>query len=462
MPDNGVMELDSDACYRAVRTRDGRFDGRFFTGVKSTGIYCRPVCPAPTPHQKHCVFFSCAAAAQEAGFRPCLRCRPEVSPDTPAWNGSSSTVSRALRLISEGALDDNSVDTLAARVGVGERHLRRLFTEHLGASPVTVAGTQRVLFAKKLLLETALPITDIAFAAGFASVRRFNHVMRDTYQRSPRELRGRSATAITALTLTLPFRPPYNWTALTRFLALRAIPGVEVVTPEKYTRTIRIDNVAGRIEVTPVAHANHLAARIELQNLRPLARVSDRLRRLFDTGAPVQDIESHLRKDPLLAPLVKAQPGLRVPGAWDPFELAIRAILGQQVTVKGASTLAGRLVEKYGEDTAYGRLFPSADALARADLSSAGLPRTRANSIRAMAEAFSSAAPPQTIEDLLKLPGIGHWTGQYIAMRAFNEPDAFPSCDLGLVKAAGPDVAAKAEAWRPWRAYAAMHLWMNL
>jgi AraC family transcriptional regulator of adaptative response / DNA-3-methyladenine glycosylase II len=408
------------------------------------------------------VFFSCAAAAQEAGFRPCLRCRPEVSPDTPAWNGSSSTVSRALRLISEGALDDNSVDTLAARVGVGERHLRRLFTEHLGASPVAVAGTQRVLFAKKLLLETALPITEIAFAAGFASVRRFNHVMRDTYQRSPRELRGRSTTASTALTLTLPFRPPYYWTALSRFLALRAIPGVEVVTPEKYARTIRIDNVAGRIEVTPVAGANHLAARIEMQNLRPLARVSDRLRRLFDTGAPVQDIESHLRKDPLLAPLVKAQPGLRVPGAWDPFELAIRAILGQQVTVKGASTLAGRLVEKYGEDTAYGRLFPSADALARADLSSAGLPRTRANSIRGMAEAFASAAPPQTIEDLVKLPGVGHWTGQYIAMRAFNEPDAFPSCDLGLVKAAGRDVATKAEAWRPWRAYAAMHLWMNL
>jgi AraC family transcriptional regulator of adaptative response / DNA-3-methyladenine glycosylase II len=456
------MELDVDACYRAVRTRDIRFDGRFFTGVKSTGIYCRPVCPAPTPHQKHCVFFRCAAAAQEAGFRPCLRCRPEVSPDTPAWNGTSTTVARAVRLISEGALDDDSVDGLAARVGVGERHLRRLFTEHLGASPVAVAGTQRVLFAKKLLLETVLPITDIAFAAGFSSVRRFNHVMRDTYRRSPRELRGRSSTASTALTLTLPFRPPYNWAALTRFLAPRAIPGVETVTPGKYARTIRIDNIAGRIEVSPVARANHLAARIELQNLRSLARVSDRLRRLFDTGAPVLDIESHLRKDPQLAPLVKAQPGLRVPGAWDPFELAIRAILGQQVTVKGASTLAGRLVEKYGEDTAYGRLFPSAATLAHADLATAGLPKARANSIRSMAEAFASGAAPQSAEDLRKLPGIGDWTAQYIAMRAFNSPDAFPSKDLGLLRAAGPDVAAKAEAWRPWRAYAAMHLWMNL
>jgi len=454
------MELDNEACYRALRTRDIRFDGRFFTGVKSTGIYCRPVCPAPTPQQKHCVFFPCAAAAQEAGFRPCLRCRPEVSPDTPAWNGTTATVARAMRLISEGALDDNAVDELAARVGVGERHLRRLFTEHLGASPNAVAGTRRVLFAKKLLLETALPITDIAFAAGFSSVRRFNHVMRDTYQRSPRELRGRSAPAAGSLTLTLPFRPPYDWASLTRFLALRAIPGVETVTPEKYVRTIRIDDVAGRVEVSPVARANHLAARIELQNLRPLARVSDRLRRLFDTGAPVEEIESHLRRDPLLAPLIKARPGLRVPGAWDPFELSIRAILGQQVTVKGASTLAGRLVEKYGEESAYGRLFPRPGVLARAELTD--MPRTRANSIRATAEAFASATPPQSIEDLRKLPGVGDWTAQYIAMRAFNEPDAFPSCDLGLVKAAGRDVAAKAEAWRPWRAYAAMHLWMSL
>ena len=310
------MALDPRACYRALKTRDPRFDGRFFTGVRSTGIYCRPICPATTPQAKHCVFFSHAAAAQEAGFRPCLRCRPEVSPDSPAWNGTSATVARALRLIAEGALDDASVDTLASRVGVGERHLRRLFDEHVGASPISVAGTQRLLFAKKLLTETALPITAIAFAAGFSSVRRFNHVMLDAYRRSPRDLRGRKPVTTTAIALTLPFRPPYNWNALMRFLAPRAIPGVEQVTPGTYARTIRIDNIAGRIEVSPVPKSNHLSARIELDNLRPLARVTDRLRRLFDTGAPIADIESHLR--PLIA---KGNRGVRVPGAWDVFEL---------------------------------------------------------------------------------------------------------------------------------------------
>ena len=451
------MSLDARACYRALKTRDRRFDGRFFTGVRSTGIYCRPICPAPTPHAKHCVFFSHAAAAQEAGFRPCLRCRPEVSPDSPAWNGTSSTVARALRLIAEGALDDGSVDTLASRVGVGERHLRRLFDEHVGASPITVAGTQRLLFAKKLLTETALPITAIAFAAGFSSVRRFNHVMLGTYQRSPRDLRGRKPVTTTAITLTLPFRPPYNWNALMRFLAPRAIPGVEQVTPEMYARTIRIDNIAGRIEVSPVAKSHYLSARIELENLRPLARVTDRLRRLFDTGAPITDIESHLR--PLI---VKGNRGVRVPGAWDVFELAIRAILGQQVTVKGATTLAGRIVEQYGETTEYGRHFPTAETIASADLATIGLPRARAHCIRSVAEAFASDTPPQSSGDLLQLPGIGDWTAQYLAMRAFNEPDAFPGSDLGLRRAAGPDVSAKAEAWRPWRAYAAMHLWMTL
>lgn len=450
------MELDPEVCYRAVQTRDTRFDGRFFTGVRTTRIYCRPICPAPTPYRKNVVFFPCAAAAQEAGFRSCLRCRPEVSPDTPAWNGTSATVSRALRLIAEGALDTGSVENLATRVGIGDRHLRRLFDEHVGASPLAVASTQRILFAKKLLAQTALPVTGIAFAAGFSSVRRFNHVMRETYNRSPRELRGKTIAPGTAITLTLPFRPPYNWNALTRFLGPRAIPGVEQVTPQSYARTIRIDGVLGRFEVSPVENANHLIARIELQTLRPLARVADRLRRIFDTGAPIQDIEAQLESS------IRIAPGIRVPGAWEPFELAVRAILGQQVTVKGATTLAGRLVEKFGEATECGRLFPAAQVLAGEDLASIGLPKARAHSIRSVAEAFASSTPPETSADLRKLPGIGDWTAQYIAMRAFNEPDAFPATDLGLVKAAGSDVATKAEAWRPWRAYAAMQLWMSL
>jgi AraC family transcriptional regulator of adaptative response / DNA-3-methyladenine glycosylase II len=318
------MRIDTDACYRAVKTRDARFDGRFFTGVITTGIYCRPICPAPTPRRKNCRFFACAAAAQEAGFRPCLRCRPEIAPGFPAFNGTSATLSRALRLIAEGALDEASVERLALRLGIGERHLRRLFDEQLGASPVVVAGTRRFLLAKKLLTETALPVTDICYAAGFSSVRRFNDVMRAAYGRTPRELRGKFAVARgRAIRLTLPFRPPYNWAALMRFLALRAIPGVELVTPESYRRTFAL----GQVEVKPEPKNNHLVAYLELSNIRELGGIVERLRRLFDTDAPILDIEAHLSTDPRLANSVKSQAGLRVPGAWDPFELAIRAIL---------------------------------------------------------------------------------------------------------------------------------------
>lgn len=444
------MRIDADASYRALKTRDARFDGRFFIGVTSTGVYCRPICPAPTPQRKNCRFFACAAAAQEAGFRPCLRCRPEISPGLPAFNGTSSTVSRALRLIAEGALAENSIESLSLRLGIGERHLRRLFDEHLGASPIAVESTRRFLLAKRLLTETALPVTDISYAAGFSSVRRFNDVMKAAYGRTPRELRSKSShTRGSAITLTLPFRPPYNWALLMRFLALRAIPGVEQVTPEFYRRTLP----SGQIEVRPAPGANHLVARLELSEVRELGSIVERLRRLFDTDAPIAEIEAHLTTDPRLATIVKAQSGLRVPGAWDRFELVVRAILGQQVTVKGASTLAGRIVAKYGG-------LSTPQVLADADLGSIGLPHARAQSIRAVAEAFA-AGEPQTAEELRQLPGVGDWTAQYIAMRAFNEPDAFPASDLGLIRAAGRDVAKRAEAWRPWRAYAAMHLWME-
>ena len=456
------MRMDADVCYSALKTRDVRFDGRFFTGVRTTHVYCRPICPAPTPKRENCRFFACAAAAQEAGFRPCLRCRPEVAPGTPAWNGSSAIVSRALRLIADGALDDAPVEALAERLGIGERQLRRLFAEHLVASPLAVASTQRVLFSKRLLTETSLPIIDIAYAAGFSSVRRFNTVMRAVYGRSPRELRGRKPASGVTLALILPFSPPYGWTSMMRFLAPRAIPGVEQVTPERYSRTIRVDGGFGRIEVTQEPDANHLIARIESDRVRLLARIAARLRRMFDTAAPISDIESQLSTDPRLRPLIAAQTGLRVPGAWDDFELAVRAILGQQVTVKGATTLAGRIADRFGETTPYGRVFPAAETLARADLAAIGLPRARAASIRAVAEAFASPTPPETVAELRKLPGIGDWTAQYVAMRAFNEPDAFPAGDLGLAHAAGRDVAKQAEAWRPWRAYAAMHLWMSL
>jgi AraC family transcriptional regulator of adaptative response / DNA-3-methyladenine glycosylase II len=444
------MRIDANVCYRAVKARDARFDGRFFTGVTTTGVYCRPICPAPTPQRTHCRFFTCAAAAQEAGFRPCLRCRPEIAPGLPAFNGTSATVSRALRLISEGALDEGSIESLALRLGIGERHLRRLFNEQLGASPMAVASTRRFLLAKRLLTETALPVADISSAAGFSSVRRFNDVMRAAYGRPPRELRRKPGnTSGSVISLVLPFRPPYNWAALVRFLAARAIPGVEQVTPECYRRTI----TSGQVDVRPAPGANHLIAHLELSEVRELGTIVERLRRLFDTDAPIAEIEAHLAADPRLAATVKAQSGLRVPGAWDRFELAVRAILGQQVTVKGASTLAGRIVAKYGG-------FPTPQLLAGADLGSIGLPRARAQSIRVVAEAFANGEV-QSAEALRKLPGVGDWTVQYIAMRAFNEPDAFPASDLGLIRAAGRDVAKLAEAWRPWRAYAAMHLWME-
>lgn len=452
------MELDAEACYRALKTRDARFDGRFFTGVTSTGVYCRPICPAPTPKPANCRFFPCAAAAQQAGFRPCLRCRPEIAPGLPAAQGTSATVARALRLISEGALDGASIDEFAESLGVGPRHLRRLFERHLGASPLAIAATRRCLFARKLLAETRLPVTDIAFAAGFSSVRRFNAAMRAACGRAPRQLRaGKTEPPAGAISVTLPFRPPYNWPALVAFLGPRAIPGVEEVTLERYRRGVR----GGFVEVRPVSGASHLMAEFHIASVRDLGRMTARLHHLFDTFAPIAEIERQLAQSRRLATNVRTQPGMRVPGAWDAFELTVRAVLGQQVTVKGATTLAGRLVERYGEKTAHGFLFPEPATLAGADLAKIGLPRARAEALRAISDAFASTHPPASAEELLPLRGIGDWTAQYVAMRAFRDPDAFPASDLGLIRAAGANVAAQAEEWRPWRAYAAIHLWME-
>ncbi len=508
--------LDANACYRALQTRDARFDGRFFVAVRSTGVYCRPICPARTPRFENCLFVRCAAAAQEAGFRPCLRCRPEASPGTPAWQGTSATVSRAVALIGQGALDDDSVDVLASRLGIGERHLRRLFAEHLGASPVAVAQTQRLLFAKKLIDETRMPMSEIAFASGFASIRRFNDAVRKTWDKTPRELRGarggtsarggtrarggtsaRNGTsphgnatdASPALVLRLPFRPPFDWDALVGFLSLRAIPGVEVATPERYARSIRVGDAVGVVEVEPVrdkkAGENHLLARLHGSGPAQMIRVSDRLRRLFDLSADPERIAAQLSNDRSLRPRLRAHPGLRVPGAWDGFELAVRAILGQQVSVRGATTLAGRLARTYGQklpELSINRdrempalLFPTPEALVDIDPTAVGLTRARGEAIAALAATVAageldldvSADPDETMARLRALPGIGEWTAQYIAMRALCEPDAFPASDLvlrkvlatGEAKLSAKQVACRAESWRPWRAYAALHLW---
>ena len=481
------MNLDRNICYLAARSRDARFDGKFFIAVVTTGVYCRPVCPAPTPRLENVLFVACAAAAEEAGFRPCLRCRPETSPGTPAWLGASATVSRALRLISEGALDDASVEHLAERLGIGERHMRRLFIEHLGASPVAVAQTRRTHFAKKLIDETSLPISEVAYSSGFASLRRFNDAFRKAYGRSPSEWRKtRSKTngssGESRLTLKLSYRAPFDWLSLVRFLRARAIPGVEAIDDSAYKRTVKIGEATGIIEVRPVEGQRYLLLSVPPELSRSLALIAERIRRLFDLKADPAEISGHLAGDPSLAAAVESYPGLRVPGTWDAFEIGVRAILGQQVSVSAATTLSGRLVEAYGNalpgDSQNGLLwlFPSPERLSRASLSKVGLPSKRAEAIRGFARAVhrgevaltSSSGLEPTIEGLTSLPGIGPWTAHYIAMRALGEPDAFPSSDLILRRAAAnrpghtiseAELLERAEAWRPWRAYAALYLW---
>ena len=453
--------MDADVCYRAIKARDARFDGLFFTAVRTTGIFCRPVCPARTPLRRNVEFFPNAAAAQAAGYRPCLRCRPEVSPDLPASAGSSSTVNRALRLINEGALDDGSTAQLADRLGLTDRHLRRLFLEHVGVPPIVVAETRRLLFAKKLITETRLAFADIAFASGYRSLRRFNEAFRDTYQRNPKELRRLKPPddgTQSAIELKLNYRPPYDWDAFLHFVERRAIAGLEEVTADTYRRN--------GISVRQNARENCLVAKIDSDNVSRLRPAVEQIRFFFDLRANSSEIAAHLRKSPALKAIVPKSGGLRLPGSWDPFELAVRAILGQQVTVRGASTLAARLVEQFGP--------PNACKLADADLTAVGLPRARAESLRGLARAVcegsvrldGSATGAEVIESLCALPGVGAWTANYIAMRALGDPDAFPSSDLGLLKAAGVTSArrleAMAEAWRPWRSYAALYLWESL
>jgi AraC family transcriptional regulator of adaptative response / DNA-3-methyladenine glycosylase II len=486
------MQLDPQTCEKARLSRDARFDGRFFVGVSTTGVYCRPICPAPTPKSENVSYFPSAAAASQSGLRPCLRCRPEASPGTPAWLGTSDTVSRALALIDSGFLDEGGVDELAARLDISSRHLSRLFREHLGAPPVAVAQTRRLLFAKKLINETELTMADIAFAAGFGSVRRFNFIFQKTYGRQPTTLRRQTdqenGSAIDRasdgeLVLELPYRAPFDWSGLVEFLASRAIPGVEVVSRNAYQRTVSLSGSAGLVEVRPRSDKPCLELRLRLPNSRRLLPLVNRARRLFDLGADPVEINSVLEVDPRLRPLVRKRPGLRVPGAWDGFELAVRAILGQQVTVKGATTLSGRLVARFGAPLAspmvegLEAIFPTPETLAEAELEAIGLPRTRAAAIRRLAAAVVegdinfelTGSIEDSVRRLTRLPGVGDWTAQYIAMRALGEPDAFPASDLGLLKAAAGNgqrltparLRKLAGAWRPWRAYAAMHLWSD-
>jgi AraC family transcriptional regulator of adaptative response / DNA-3-methyladenine glycosylase II len=470
---------------RARRSRDTRFDGQFYVGVRTTGIYCRPICPANTPKSENVSFFPTAAAASEAGYRPCLRCRPECAPGTSAWAGTSATVRRGLRLIANGALDDGSIEDLATRLGVTSRHLRRLFTRHLGASPLAVAHTQRLHFAKQLIDQTRLPMQDIAVAAGYGSVRRFNDSFVKTYGRSPRELRRdgaapASAGPETALTVRLPCRMPFDWPALLQFFAARAVPGVEAVDGDRYLRTVTLGGKPGVIELRQRAGELFLTMHgIDTPNVFVAVQ---RCREMFDLDAPIREIGAVLSRDAVLEPLLRQNPGVRVPGCWDGFELAVRAILGQQVSVKAATTVAGRIARAYGEPAprqgfpGLTHLFPEAGRLRRARLNNMGITRGRAATLRRLANAvldgslsFDASRDPSALrESLLDIPGIGEWTAQYVAMRALKNPDAFPAADLGLLRAFDrpgrrrlrpAQLEDMSQGWRPWRAYAALLLW---
>lgn len=474
-----LMDLNWRICSRARLSRDARFDGKFFIAVLSTRIYCRPICPARTCKESNVLYFPTAAAAAEAGFRPCLRCRPESSPGTPAWLGTSTTVSRALRLIGESGLEDGGVEALAERLGVGSRHLRRLFLKHLGATPIAVAQTRRLHFAKKLIDETRLPMSQIALAAGFGCVRRFNAGIRKFYHRTPTQIRRLSRQKVVQpanqYVFRLNFRPPFHWQGLLDFLGPRCTPGVEAVEGACYRRTISLNGKPGYFEVCPDHERHWLVARIEFGDPQLLFAIAERIRRTFDLNADWASIVQTLRGDPMLSPIVRMEPGLRVPGFWNGFELAVRAILGQQITVKGATTLAGRLVARFGKkfDGPKGltHLFPEAKILADAQLSTIGLTGSRVHTIRALSRAvcegkLSFAGVVDSNEflgHLCEIPGIGKWTAQYVAMRALGEPDAFPSTDLGLLRATSlrsvQELESRSEVWRPWRAYAAMYLW---
>lgn len=486
MPEPHIATLPAvHVCERARLSRDARFDGLFFTAVTSTRIYCRPVCPAPSPKPANVRYYASAAAAEAAGFRPCLRCRPELAPGNAAWRHGEHVVARALKLIDAGLLTEHSLAAMAARVGVGARQLRRLFVAHLGVPPIEVHTTRRLLFARQLLTETALPVTEVALAAGFGSLRRFNAAFAQANRMPPRELRRQPRTATgDALVLRLGYRPPYDFEALLGFLRARALPGVERVGTHDYARTFGPAAAPGWLRLGTWPGGRH-ELKLELHCPQPAQVLSmvTRLRRMFDLDADPWAIAAALGSSALLKPLLRKRPGLRLPGGWDGFEIAVRAVLGQQVSVAAARTLAARIVQRYGETLAappapgLERLFPTPERLAAADLREIGVTAARAATIRGMAQALrdgridfrAEQSLDAFVERWVALPGIGEWTAHYVAMRALSHPDAFPAADLILRRAAagaGPELSAKAltalaEAWRPWRAYAVMHLWRS-
>jgi len=481
------MELDADACYRAVSARDRRFDGVFYTAVRTTGIYCRPSCPARTPARANVTFHRSAAAAQSAGYRACKRCLPDATPGSPEWDVAATVAGRAMRLIADGVVDREGVEGLARRIGYTPRHLSRLLVAELGAGPLALARARRAQTARTLIETSRLGLAEVAFAAGFASVRQFNDTLREVYDATPSQLRGRRArgrldAGSGVLSLRLAVRTPYAGVALLRFLADHAVPGVEVAGPSTYSRTLDLPHGAGvvTVELGDLAGpgTGFVPATFRLMDLRDTAAAVERVRRILDADCDPVAVGEHLASDGLLAPLVAAVPGLRVPGSADGVELAVRAIVGQQVSVAGARTVLGRLVAAHGTPVETGieglnHLFPTAEAIAALAPDDLPMPRARGRALSALGAAVVSgdvaldrgADRDAVRAALMKLPGIGPWTADYIALRALGHPDVFLPGDVGLRRAltrlgAAPDRLDPA--WRPWRSYASLYLWNSL
>jgi AraC family transcriptional regulator of adaptative response / DNA-3-methyladenine glycosylase II len=479
--DGGESAMTPAIYWQAICSRDPRFDGRFFLGATTTGVYCRNICPVPFAMPKNILLFECAAAAESAGYRPCKRCQPQAAPGTPAWLGTSAVVKRAFQLILDGALNEGSVESFAERLGLGARQLRRLFVQHLGISPLKMATTHRLHMARKLIAESKLPMTQVAFCSGFKSIREFNHAIRLSAGQSPSELRralgaSRSWTPTGSLDIRLPYRKPFDWTSLILFLRKRAVPGVELVSLDSYQRTIEVSGASGILTVRPDNTGSRLAVRLDVPKFEGLAQMVERIRCIFDLDADPIQIARHLSADPKLRQLVKLRPGLRVPGVWDGFEAAVLAVLGQKLTDSGARKQVAKFVEIFGRPIntpieGLNYLFPQPEMLAHVDLAKAGISNTQAVVLRKLARAtagrrltFSTLRTlEQIVAELGELCGIDDSTANYIAMRAFGEPDAFPARELGrrlsLVGPSLPSAEAMriAEEWRPWRAYAAMH-----
>jgi len=475
---------DVEACYRAVKSRDRRFDGVFYIAVRTTGIYCRPSCPAQTPQVKNVTFHRTAAAAQAAGYRACKRCLPDATPGSPEWDVNADVAGRAMRLIADGLVEREGVEGLAHRLGYSSRHLTRLLTTEVGAGPLALARAKRAQTARTLIETSTMGFADVAFASGFASVRQFNDTIREVYASSPTDLRGRSRVERTSpgrIELRLAVRAPFNATELLDFLRLRVIEGVEVAGADWYARSLRLPhghgvvrldfgNLGGRGGTT-----EFVGSTLELADVRDLPSAVERCRRLIDADCDPVAVDEELGADPMLAPLVRRRPGLRVPGHVDGDEVAVRAVLGQQVTVKAAATAAARLTREYGEplETTFDgitHLFPTAEALAEADPGAMRMPRSRGAALTGLCRALAdgelaldrSADRADVRRAMIALPGIGPWTADYVAMRALGDPDIFLPTDIGVKHALAGLGPTDPEAWRPWRSYALMHLWTSL